>query len=112
MSDLLEDQKIHYIVRDYQRMFNNYQSLSDTVTELKKTITEKDTEILRLRTAVNELKKKIAEATPQKPSGNIRCNLNNLEARTESFMKTMEKLMSFAQKNINDIEELRKILNT
>ena len=34
MSDIIEDQKIHYIVKDYRRMFNKYQALKAVIEEM------------------------------------------------------------------------------
>ena len=109
MSDILEDQKIHYIVKDYQRMFNGYHALKDEIKELNKTIYEKDKEIILLRSRVNELKKKDVETLPLQTKA-VKGKLNEIETRTDSLTKQMEKLIAQAQKNITNVEEIRDLL--
>ena len=44
-SDLLEDQQIHYIVKDYQRMFNMHHQLVDACKEASEFIEKKNKQI-------------------------------------------------------------------
>ena len=110
MSDILEDQKIHYIVKDYQRMFNGYHALKDEIKELNKTIYEKDKEIILLRSRVNELKKKKDVETLPLQTKAVKGKLNEIDTRTDSLTKQMEKLIAQAQKNITNVEEIRNLL--
>ena len=109
MSDILEDQKIHYIVKDYQRMFNGYHSLKEQIQELNKTIYEKDKEIILLRSRVNELKKKDVDALPLQTKA-VKGKLSELETRNNSMYNTLDKLMSQAKKNSENIEEIKELL--
>lgn len=49
MSDLLKDQTIHYIVKDYRRMFFQQQQLVDTCKDLQKKMEKRDKEISNLK---------------------------------------------------------------
>lgn len=110
MSDILEDQKIHYIVKDYQRMFNGYHALKEQIQELNKTIYEKDKEIILLRSRVNELKKKKDVETLPLQTKAVKGKLSELETRNNSMYNTLDKLMSQAKKNSENIEEIKELL--
>lgn len=98
MSDLLEDQKIFYIVKDYRRMFNNYWSLKATIDELTSTVNKKDKEILLLRARVNDLKNNVPKIDT---SGKLKGIMNEIESQTNSL----------AHKLLQSIEQLEKISN-
>ena len=109
MSDILEDQKIHYIVKDYRRMFNSYQALEFTIEEQVKALNEKDKEILKLRAQVNELK----QEHPKEifPKGKLKGILNDIEALTNSMSAKFQQGVSQSTKISNNVEELRQLIN-
>ena len=97
MSDILEDQKIHYIVKDYQRMYNAHWNLKAVIEELQKSLDAKDKEILSLRAKVNELK--------NNPPINLKPKLAEMENQLKS-------IVSRAGKVIDYVEEVRTLTNT
>ena len=112
MSDILEDQKIHYIVKDYRRMYNGFHALREQKEELQKKVNEKDIEILRLQSSIKDLRNELdaARKSAKKPQKAINAKMTDLEVRTDSMMKLLEKVMSHAQKNINNVEELSLLI--
>ena len=109
MSDILEDQKIHFIVKDYRRMFNSYQTLENIIKEQEKSLKEKDKEILILRSKVNELKNEHPEYSPHK--GKLKGILNEIEALSNSMNAKLQQGVIQSNKISNDVEELRQLIN-
>lgn len=109
MSDLIEDQKIHYIVKDYRRMYNGYWTLKTIIEEQDKSLKEKDKEILLLRSKVNELKK--ANLQDVLPKGKLKGILNDVEAITNSMNNKLQQSVSQTTKISNSIEEIRQLIN-
>lgn len=54
MGDILEDQKIHYIVKDYQRMFSTYNEMVEACKQASKALEKKNNKIAHLE---NKLEK-------------------------------------------------------
>lgn len=102
MSDILDDQKLHYIVKDYRRMYNAFWSLKEINQVLHNTINEKDKEILILRARVNELKN--APKEPEIPSG-LKKKLGEMDNQVNSIISKANKIME----NVEDIRILTKI---
>ena len=109
MSDLLEDQKIHYIVKDYRRMFNSYYTLKAIIEEQETALKNKDKEILLLRSRVNELKKEHPEYTI--PKGKLKGILNEIESLTNSMNAKLQQGVSQSARISNNVEELRQLIN-
>lgn len=109
MSDIIEDQKIHYIVKDYRRMFNNYQALKAVIEEQNNSLKNKDKEILVLRAKVNELKKE--HPVEELPKGRLKGLLNEIESITNSLSAKLQQSASQAEKISNNVEEFRKLIN-
>ena len=109
MSDLLEDQKIHYIVKDYRRMFNNYWALKTIIEEQEKALNEKDKEILLLRSRINELKQE--HSKEELPKGKLKGILNEIESITNSMNAKLQQGVSQSTRISNDVEELRQLIN-
>ena len=110
MSDILEDQKIHYIVKDYRRMFNNFWALAESNQILRDTIKEKDKEILLLRARVNELKKEKPKEEIL-PKGKLKGILNDIEAITNSMQNRLQQIVNQAARISNSVEEFRELIN-
>lgn len=107
MSDLLEDQKIFYIVKDYRRMFNNYWSLKATIDELTSTVNQKDKEILLLRARVNDLKNNVPKIdTP----GKLKGIMNEVESQSNSVVFKLNSSIETLNKISKNVEALREII--
>jgi chromosome segregation ATPase len=110
MSDIIEDQKIHYIVKDYRRMFNNFWALAESNQVLRETIMEKDKEILLLRAKVNELKKERSKQE-QLPKSKLKGILNDVESMAKSMQVKLQQAVSHAAMISNNVEEFRELIN-
>ena len=110
MSDILEDQRIHNIVKDYKRMFDEHDQLVAIGKELQSELIAKDKELLRVRTELNNIK---AKGLPDdKPLKAIKGQLNELETRVNSTVNNIQiatKRLSDIIDNIKLIKELLKL---
>lgn len=110
MSDILEDQKIHNIVKDYKRMYEQHDQLVAIGKELQSELIAKDKELLRVRTELNNIK---AKGLPDdKPIKAIKGQLNELETRVNSTANNIliatQRLKNISE-NIKQIKELLKL---
>ena len=110
MSDILEDQRIHNIVKDYKRMFDEHDQLVAIGKELQSELIAKDKELLRVRTELNNIK---AKGLPDgKPLKAIMGQLNELETRVNStvinILSATKKLEGISE-NIKQLRELLKL---
>ena len=106
MNDIIQDQRIHYIVKDYRRMFNNYWTLRAVIEEQEKSLNAKDKEILILRARINELK----EGTSKPALAEIKNKFTDLSNRANSVASTLYKSADQLERNLLDIKELRQLL--
>ena len=110
MSDILEDQRIHNIVKDYKRMYEQHDQLVALGKQLQQELIAKDKELLRVRTELNNIK---AKGLPDdKPMKAIKCQLNELETRVNSTANNIliatQRLGNISE-NIKQIKELLKL---
>ena len=110
MSDILEDQKIHNIVKDYKRMYEQHDQLVAIGKELQSELIAKDKELLRVRTELNNIK---AKGLPDdKPLKAIKSQLSELESRVNSTANNIliatQRLKNISE-NIKQIKELLKL---
>lgn len=110
MSDILQDQKIHLIVKDYKRMYEQHNQLVSLGKQLQQELIEKDKELLRVRTELNNIK---AKGLPDdKPIKAIKGQLNELKTRANSIGQNLliatQRLKALFD-NIEQIKELLKI---
>ena len=109
MSDILEDQKIHLIVKDYKRMYEQHEQLVAIGKELQANLIAKDKELLRVRTELNNIKSK--GLPDDKPMKAVRGQLSELQTRVNS---TVQKILIATQRlegiseNIKQLKELLK----
>lgn len=61
MGDILEDQKIFYIVKDYKRMFEQHNTLVKACKEYQKLLTHRDNRIRDLERQVKNLKNQVSK---------------------------------------------------
>ena len=110
MSDILEDQKIHYIVKDYRRMYNEHNELVAELKKLHSELQHKDNRIRDLEKQVEGLKKAPTPSTP-KPSGAVRGAMNEIEARSNSVANQLRKSIESLNGIVKNVEELRVLIN-
>jgi chromosome segregation ATPase len=109
MSDILEDQKIHFIVKDYRRMFEQHNTLVSMGKELQSELRKKNAEIIILRAKVNDLESQTSK--PQKPSGKVKGILNDIETMTNSIAYKLKQATESLNKVSKSTEELRQLIN-
>lgn len=105
MSDILEDQRIHYIVKDYRRMFNAYWFLIDGVKRLQAEILKRDKKILSLEAKVESLSK--GSHVP----GETKTKLLEIQCRSTSIIKRLQDSIDGINKNLKNVEEVRELIN-
>ena len=108
-TDILHDQKIHNIVKDYKRMFDEHDQLVAIGKQLQQELIAKDKELLRVRTELNNIK---AKGLPDdKPLKAIKSQLSELESRVNStannILNATKKLEGISE-NIKQLKELLK----
>jgi hypothetical protein len=101
MSDILEDQKIHYIVKDYRRMYEMHTQLVDAVKEATAAIKHKDNRIRDLEKQVTNLQVKLKHVMSTEKSVLVRSKailardqMKATEARAAKGIKLMEDLIA------------------
>ena len=109
MSDILQDQKVHLIVKDYKRMYEEHDQLVALGKQLQLELIAKDKELLRVRTELNNIK---AKGLPDdKPLKAIKSQLSELETRVNStsnnILNSTKKLEGISE-NIKQLKELLK----
>lgn len=103
MADILEDQRIHNIVKDYKRMYEQHDQLVAIGKQLQSELIAKDKELLRVRTELNNIK---AKGVPGKETiKSVKSQLSELETRVNSVAQRLEGI----SENIKQIKELLKL---
>ena len=110
MSDILEDQKIHYIVKDYRRMYNQHGELVKELKRLQDKVLHKDNRIRDLERQVENLKN---QTPPEPPAPKIPKDVKRLLSETQvtidASMRKLEKriaALTTASENIATVKEL------
>lgn len=110
MSDILEDQKIHYIVKDYRRMYNQHGELVKELKRLQDEALHKDNRIRDLERQVENLKN---QTPPESPAPKILKDVKRLLSETQvtidASMRKLEKriaALTTASENIATVKEL------
>lgn len=109
MSDLLEDQRIHNIVKDYKRMYEQHDQLIKIGKQLQEELIAKVKEFVRVRTELNDLKAKLQN---DKPLKEVKGQLGEIETRANSIAKNIEiatERINGIKDNIKQIREQLKI---
>lgn len=104
MSDIIEDQKIHYIVKDYQRMYNGFHALVDENKELEKKVDKYEKRIANLESEL--AKKQQAEAKNKKLDGLVACLLSNSLAQVNALYNKAVQTEEQAERLSKGLEEL------
>ena len=105
MSDLLEDQKIHYIVKDYRRMYQNYWILKDIIQTQDKLLEKKEKRILSL-----EAKLAAVEDNQPKALKQIKGLVQDIEGRTSTAISYLQKEVTRLNKNLETIDRIREFI--
>ncbi len=114
MADILEDQRIHNIVKDYKRMYEQHDQLVAIGKELQKQLIAKEKELAAVNDELKDVKAKAkAKIAPdEKLLKNIKGQLGELETRVNS---TAHNILIATQRlegikdNIKQIRELLKL---
>ena len=64
MSDILEDQRTYYIVKDYKRMFEQHNTLVKACKEYQELLQKRDNRIRDLERQVENLKNQVSPEPP------------------------------------------------
>lgn len=110
MSDILEDQKIHYIVKDYRRMYNEHGELIKELKRLQDEAIHKDNRIRDLERQVENLKNQ-TPPEPPKLHKEVKGLLSEAETTIDASMRKLEKriaALTKASANIAAVKELLK----
>jgi chromosome segregation ATPase len=109
MSDILQDQKIHLIVKDYKRMYEQHEQLVAIGKELQANLIAKDKELLRVRTELNNIK---AKGLPDdKPLKAIKSQLSELESRVNSTANNISIATQRLLAVTENIKQIKQLLN-
>ena len=111
MSDILEDQKVHYIVKDYRRMYEMHNQLVNAVKEATAAIKHKDNRIRDLEKQVTNLQAKLKHVMSTEKGVLVRSKailardqMKATEARAAKGIKLMEDLIAVIESEV-EIEE-------
>lgn len=110
MSDLLEDQKIHYIVKDYRRMYNQHGELVKELKRLQDEAFHRENRIRDLERQVENLKNQILPESPKLPK-EIKGLLNEVETTIDASMRKLEKRIAALTKASANIVAVKELLN-
>ena len=110
MSDILTDQKIHLIVRDYKRMYEQHDKLVAIGKEFQNKLIAKEKELAKVKMELNDIKAKAKGVPKDKPKKAIRCQLSEIESRATSAYNNADKLMNALNGIILNIKEIKQLL--
>lgn len=96
MSDLLEDQKIHYIVKDYRRMVKMNEELIQACKDASEELDKKDKKILSLEHRLTKIEKSNFNAAVSNIRL-IRDQLISIESRAQKGQHMLEDLIKLIQ---------------
>ena len=113
MADILEDQRIHNIVKDYKRMYEQHDQLVAIGKEFQRQLIAKEKELAAVKAELEDVKAKVkAKSAPdEKLLKNIKGQLGELETRVNS---TAHNILIATQRlegikdNIKQLKELLK----
>lgn len=106
MSDIVEDSKVHWIVKDYKRMYEGFHALVEENKALKKEVIELRLKVEHLN---NDLEKKVE--SKKSPNKKIKGVLTEIEARSNAIYNDLKKRMDSLDGIIKNVEELRTFLS-
>jgi cell division protein FtsB len=112
MSDILEDQKIHLIVKDYKRMVEQHDKLVEIGKEFQQQLIAKEKELAKVKMENEKVKAELktlkSKGTPdERLKKSIKVQLNEIWSRANGIYNRMAKDME----GINGILENIKRIN-
>ena len=116
MSDILEDQKIHLIVKDYRRMYEEHDKLVAIGKEFQAQLIAKEKELAKVKmeheATKAELKSIKSKGTPDNEMRKaIKIRLGEIESRTIGLYNRLSKDMESINGAIESIKKIKEILN-
>lgn len=116
MSDILQDQKIHLIIKDYRRMVEQHDKLVEIGKEFQRQLLIKEKELAKVKMEHNntlaELKAIKSKGTPDdKMKKAIKVQLGEIESRTLGIYNRLSKDMESIKGAIENIKKIRELLN-
>ena len=116
MSDILEDQKIHLIVKDYRRMVEQHDKLVAIGKEFQAQLIAKEKELAKVKmeheATKTELKSIKSKGTPDdKIRKAIKIQLGEIESRTIGLYNRLSKDMESINGAIVNIRKIKELLN-
>lgn len=112
MSDLLEDQKIHYIVKDYQRMYNGFHALVQENKELRGTVEQLKRQVANLQEFKKKKLEKQVVVMEKKAKSSTLSTLNDSLAQINSLHNKALAFVTQLEKLTTNINVLDKIIRT
>ena len=111
MSDILEDQKIHYIVKDYRRMYNEYHTMVKALKEYKELLNKRDNRIRDLERQVENLKNQIPTEPPVvKIPKEVKGLLNDAEAQVHATINKLEKRIAALTRTDESLQKIHDLI--
>lgn len=107
MSDIVEDSKVHWIVKDYKRMYDGFHALVEENKELRKQVEELKLKVFHLHGELDKKEKAEAKKGPNKRINGI---LNEIEAKSNAISNELKKRIDSLDGIIKNAEEIRTFL--
>lgn len=107
MSDILEDKQIHFIVKDYRRMYNGFHTLVEENKELRKQVETLEKKVVKLQ---SEVDKKEKVEVKKILDGAAKCMLNDSLSQVNSLYNKAKQFIEQTERLSKRIEELDKEL--
>lgn len=93
MSDILEDQKIFYIVKDYRRMYELHSELVDAIKQATKELKKKDNRIAYLERQLTKSVTTVKLTTLKDIVRRANDQFISVESHAQKGQKILEELM-------------------
>jgi hypothetical protein len=106
MSDIVEDSKIHFIVKDYKRMYDGFHALVEENKALKEMLEKKEQAIANLEAFKRQKITKSVVVQEKKLDGTIKGRLNECLCQARSLNDKAKKIIEQSERLMNTIGEL------
>ena len=116
MSDILEDQTIHYIVKDYKRMAEQHDQLVAIGKEFQSQLIAKEKELANVKARLEEVKAELEKVkasrgeTTAMTQKAVKNKLGEMESRAIGAFNKVEKMRDGLEGIIANINDIRKLL--
>jgi cell division septum initiation protein DivIVA len=105
MSDIVEDSKVHYIVKDYKRMYEGFHTLVKENKDLRKMVDELQKKVEHLH---SELDKKEKIEAKKKIDGAVKGMLNDSMCQIYALHNKAKQFIEQTERITKTIEQLDK----